>query len=53
MFKRIIRDHKSLLSGDVVEWARIEFKVTWDPAAPLKTICVFANPYSSPKTIVL
>ncbi|WP_281080463.1 hypothetical protein [Catenibacterium sp. co_0103] len=23
---------KTLLSGDVVEWARIELKQTWDPA---------------------
>lgn len=34
---------KTLLSGEVVEWARIEFKATWDPAASLKTICAFAN----------
>lgn len=34
---------KTLLSGDVVEWARIELKKTWDPAASLKTICAFAN----------
>lgn len=34
---------KTLLSGDVVEWARIEFKSTWDPEASLKTICAFAN----------
>ena len=34
---------KNLLSGNVVEWARIEFKETWDPAASLKTICAFAN----------
>ena len=34
---------KTLLSGDVVEWARIEFKETWDPAASLKSICAFAN----------
>ena len=26
---------KTLLSGDVVEWARIEFKETWDAAASL------------------
>ena len=30
---------KSLLSGEVVEWARIEYKETWDAAASLKTIC--------------
>ena len=34
---------KTLLSGEVVEWARIEFKETWDPVASLKTICAFAN----------
>lgn len=34
---------KTLLSGDVVEWARIEFKETWDPEASLKTVCAFAN----------
>lgn len=34
---------KTLLSGNVVEWARIEFKETWDPAASLKTVCGFAN----------
>ncbi len=34
---------KTLLSGEVVEWARIEFKETWDPDASLKTICAFAN----------
>ena len=34
---------KTLLSGDVVELARIEFKETWDAAASLKSICAFAN----------
>lgn len=34
---------QTLLSGEVVEWARIEFKETWDPEASLKTICAFAN----------
>ena len=33
----------TLLSGTVVEWARIEFKTTWDPEASLKTITAFAN----------
>lgn len=33
----------TLLSGNTVEWARIEFKETWDPDASLKTICAFAN----------
>ncbi len=34
---------KTLLSGEVVEWARIEFKETWDAATSLKSICAFAN----------
>lgn len=34
---------KTLLSGNVVEWARIEYKETWDAVASLKTICAFAN----------
>lgn len=34
---------RTLLDGGVVEWARIEFKETWDPQASLKTICAFAN----------
>lgn len=34
---------ETLLDGQVVEWARIEFKETWDPQASLKTICAFAN----------
>lgn len=34
---------RTLLSGNVVEWARIEFKETWDADASLKTICAFAN----------
>lgn len=34
---------KTLLSGNAVEWARIEFKETWDAAASLKTVCAFAN----------
>lgn len=32
-----------LLSGDMVEWTRIEFKETWNAAASFKTICAFAN----------
>lgn len=34
---------KTLLTGNAVEWARIEFKETWDAEASLKTICAFAN----------
>ena len=33
----------TLLSGNVVEWARIEFKESWEPKASLKTITAFAN----------
>ena len=32
---------KTLLSGDVVEWARIEFKETWDAEASLLVIKAF------------
>ena len=34
---------KTLLAGNAVEWARIEFKKTWDAEVSLKTICAFAN----------
>ncbi len=34
---------KTLLEGNVVEWARIEFKKTWKPEESLRTICAFAN----------
>ncbi len=34
---------QTLLSGNVVEWARIEFKESWKPEASLKTITAFAN----------
>ena len=34
---------KTLLSGDVVEWARIELKQTWDPAASLKTCLLYTS----------
>ena len=33
----------TLLKGNVVEWARIEFKASWKPEESLKTICAFAN----------
>ena len=33
----------TLLSGEIIESARIEFKETWNAAASLKTICAFAN----------
>lgn len=32
-----------LLTGQVVEWERIEFKESFNPEAVLKTICAFAN----------
>ena len=34
---------EKLLSGNIVEWARIEFKKGWNPDTTLKTICAFAN----------
>lgn len=34
---------ETLLEGNIIEHARIEFKETWDAAASLKTICAFAN----------
>lgn len=34
---------KTLLAGNAVGWARIEFKETWDAETSLKTICAFAN----------
>lgn len=34
---------RTLLSGNAVEWAKIEFKETWDAETSLKTICAFAN----------
>ena len=34
---------KTLLTGNVIEWARIEYKTTWMPESSLKTICAFAN----------
>ena len=34
---------ETLLIGNVVEGARIEFKTSWMPEASLKTICAFAN----------
>lgn len=34
---------KTLLTGNVVEWAGIEFKETWNAEASLKTVCAFAN----------
>lgn len=33
----------TLINGNVVETARIEFKESWNAAASLKTICAFAN----------
>ncbi len=29
----------TLLKGNVVEWARSEFKASWKPEESLKTIC--------------
>ena len=32
-----------LLGGQVVEWARLEFKRSWNPEDAIHTICAFAN----------
>ena len=34
---------EKLLNDNVVEWARIEFKESWNPNSTLKTISAFAN----------
>jgi len=34
---------RTLLTGNVIEWARIEYKTSWRPETSLKTICAFAN----------
>lgn len=43
MLRNITCKYKTLLSGNVVEWARIEFKESWKPEASLKTVCAFVN----------
>jgi len=37
----------SLLTDNIVEWARIEFKEGWNPDTTLKTISAFANDIDS------
>ena len=32
-----------LLSGQVIEWERLEFKKGWNPEAIIRSICAFAN----------
>ena len=34
---------ESLLSGNVVESSRIEYKSGWNPAECIRTLCAFAN----------
>jgi ATP-dependent DNA helicase RecG len=34
---------EQLLSGNVVEWERLEFKEGWNPEAVMHSICAFAN----------
>jgi ATP-dependent DNA helicase RecG len=34
---------EQLLSGQVVEWERLEFKASWNPEDAIHTICAFAN----------
>ena len=32
-----------LITGQSIEWERLEFKEGWNPADFLRTICAFAN----------
>jgi ATP-dependent DNA helicase RecG len=34
---------EQLLSGEVVEWERLEFKQNWNPEAVIHSVCAFAN----------
>ena len=34
---------EQLLGGQVVEWARLEFKRSWNPEDAIHTVCAFAN----------
>jgi ATP-dependent DNA helicase RecG len=36
-----------LLSGQVVEWERLEFKKGWNPEEVIHTICAFANDFNN------
>ncbi len=38
---------KDLVSGRIVEWERVEFKVAWNREAVLHTICAFANDFNN------
>lgn len=38
---------EELLSGQVVEWARLEFKEGWNPEKVLHTLCAFANDFQN------
>lgn len=38
---------KTLLSSDVVEWAGIKFRGTWDSTTSLKSVCAFANDFDN------
>ena len=34
---------EEMLTGQTVEWKRIEFKAGWNPKKILQTICAFLN----------
>lgn len=38
---------EDLLSGEIVEGSRMEFKEGWNPTAILRTICAFANDFEN------
>lgn len=38
---------EDLLSGEIVEGSRMEFKEGWNPTPILRTICAFANDFEN------
>lgn len=36
-----------LITGQTVEWARIEFKKDWNPLPIMRTVCAFANDFDN------
>lgn len=41
-----------LLTGQVVEWDRLEFKEGWNPLEAVQTICAIANDPTNRKPLV-
>ena len=38
---------EQLLSGNVVEGTRMEFKEGWNPVSIMRTVCAFANDFQN------